>query len=235
MVDELTQQSWQTGKAVWEISVDIVKALAKGILWASDKLFGEDQENIKLSDKLQSFIAEHNANKGMPSTLGEWASETNIDTMDISDQEVADLLEQTFKDQNIKYMRMDDSSFYIEADSRNVVDGLVKGVAKQIASEREETQMEIADGLEEKLQKAGIEYERNGNHIQAKKEKDKPTVEKYREDTKKIVKQTRQEKKERKNEKVKDKIKRNQQKAAKKDKNRQRQKQKDKKQDKGAR
>lgn len=234
VVDEMTQQAARTGITVWEISVDLVKALAKGVLWVSEKLF-DDKENGKLSDVLQSYMDQHNANKGMPSTLGEWAAEKTIDTMDISDKDVADLLEQTFKDQNVKYMRLDNESFYIEANSRNMVDSLVKSAAKEIAKEREETQKEIADALEEKLQKAEIEYERNGNDIQPKNEKDRSAVEKYREDTKEIVKQSRQEKKERKNERVKDKIKRNQQKSAKKDKNRQRQKQRDKKQDKGAR
>lgn len=204
MVDELTRQSFMTGKAVVEVATELIKLLAVVI----DKQ-AVDIENSISRNKFEKEAAKQTENMKMDKTFTVGGDDKDADIAKESNSDIADAFEDKLKEQGLKYERLSDNCFIVAAKNKNEVNKAVQETAKGISKEKRQEQKSIGDVMEKKLQKAGISYERV-NHNQFKyAEKDGEKLGNIAKDAGKEIK----EKKTKKKETVKDKIKRNKQRA----------------------
>lgn len=128
MVDELTQEAFATGKAVVEVTVELLKWLAAAIdKKARDTKYSSP--DIKADKEVQ-------IKEGV--SLGEWANKEDLDSMNVPNKEVADAFEEKLKEHGFKFERLSDEKFIVAAKNRNVVNDVIQETAKGIAKEKAE-------------------------------------------------------------------------------------------------
>lgn len=208
MVDELTQQSFSTSKAVVEVATELIKLLAVEI--------------NKEARKIENSLSKQKVENEIYTPMGGWLKSGDLNAVKMSNKEVADTFENKLKERGFKYDRLSDDKFVVAAKNKNLVSNVVRQSAKEIAKEQFQNR-EMANSLMEKrLQEAGVDYKRVGNEHFSFPEKDKEKVKNIAQNVKKEVKEKRNGKKE----SFRDRIQKNKQKAAKKDKQKFRHKQK---------
>lgn len=145
MVDELTRESFATGKAVVEIAVDLLKLLATEI----DKKAREAKYsslNAKSDKEVQAEKAEM--------SLGGWANEEDLDSMNVPNKDVADAFEEKLKEHGFKYERLSDEKFIVAAKNRNMINDVIQETAKEIAKEKAEQRANPEKAKQKQEQKA---------------------------------------------------------------------------------
>lgn len=122
MVDELTQQSFSTGKAVVEVATELIELLSAKI----------DQKTTNIQNNLSNQMIE----KEKYASKGERSKSESIDTIKPSNEEIADTFEKNLKEQGIKYNRLSSDKFLVEAKNKDIVRNAVQQSAKEIAKEK---------------------------------------------------------------------------------------------------
>ena len=146
MVDELTQESFQTGKAIVTVSVDLITAIADACKRSEQQNPGmseEQKETLlgKVVDKVMSNYKEtHGSLKGFN------REGKDVTHIDVNDERTAELLEKACKKSHIpvdmkKVTRADGSithTAFCEVKSIDQVEALLKMASEQVLEEQKE-------------------------------------------------------------------------------------------------
>lgn len=127
MVDQLTDDAYSTIKGVAEVSVDLIKTLAKLFQKAADWLaegLDPKEVNERMSKEMDS----------LKMSLGEFSEKYDTTDITVSDKSIADAMEKQLKRNKIPYHRIGDDKFVVEAKQEHVFNALVAPVAQKVAA-----------------------------------------------------------------------------------------------------
>lgn len=151
MVDELTQESFQTGKAIVTVSVDILMSIAEACRKSEEKnpLMTEEQKDTLLKRVADKVTERYKATHGSLKSFNQDGKD--VASLDVTDERAAKLLESTCKENHIpvdmkEIARADGSMTYTAfCEVRNIeqLASLLKLASEQILEEQKAMTKEV--------------------------------------------------------------------------------------------
>ena len=146
MVDELTQESFQTGKAIVTVSVDLITAIAEACKRSEEKNPGmsAEQKETLLGKVVDKVVSNYKETQG---SLKDFNKEgKDVTSIDVNDERTAEILKKACKKSHIpvdmrEVTRADGSvthTAFCEVKSIDQVASLLKRASEQVLEEQKE-------------------------------------------------------------------------------------------------
>ena len=153
MVDDLTQESFQTGKAVVTVSVDLITAIAEACKRSEEMNPGlnAEQKDTLLTKVVDKVTSNYKETHGSLKSFNREGKE--VTHMDVNDERTAEILKKACKKSHIpidmhEVTRADGSTTYTafcEVKSIDQVASLLKMASEQVLEEQKEMTKEDKD------------------------------------------------------------------------------------------
>lgn len=173
MVDELTQESFQTGKAIVTVSVDLITAIAEACKRSEEKNPGmsAEQKETLLGKVVDKVVSNYKETHG---SLKDFNQEgKDVTSIDVNDERTAEILKKACKKSHIpvdmrEVTRADGSvthTAFCEVKSIDQVASLLKMASEQVLEEQKEMTKTLVLYDEHDQAIMSADFVNNGEHI----------------------------------------------------------------------